>query len=290
MTQIQAATPEVQHLADEARQSLDKGVLASLMKADIVIKRTAPEVLACMNTLERGMVMADAITTIRGLLTDAVMAKIYPLMNTGLGFRTDRKPGNEYSVNEVREVMVEALLLGLYPIGNEFNIISGRCYVTREGYTRKVREFPGLTDLVITPGIPAMKDGGALVPIKATWKLNGTPNSVERTFPIKVNNGMGSDAILGKADRKVKAWVYAILTGSQLTQDGDVDDVADATEKASAAQAKLDALKNATPPAETKPEQPKDAPKEPAKEQHKEQTKKPAAPVDFANLTFGNDE
>ena len=48
-------------------------------------------------------------------------------------------------------------------------------------------------------------------------------NSKTVSFPIRVNNGMGADAIIGKAYRKSYAWLYRTLTG-QAIPDGDADD------------------------------------------------------------------
>jgi hypothetical protein len=168
--------------------------------------------------------MAAGVRELKALITDEAMKDVMQLQNTALGFRTDRPQG--YEIGIVKDVIIEACLRGLRPIGNEFNIISGRLYTTKEGYARLVREYPGLTDLKLTPGIPAMKTGGALVPFKAVWKLDGKPDSLDREFAVRVNSGMGADAILGKATRKMLCAIYGHLTGSEhALPEGEVDDL-----------------------------------------------------------------
>lgn len=192
----------------------------------------------------RAFRMAAAIRELQQAITDDMMKDIMRLQGTGLGFLTDKdnvKDGNGrtgYPIEDVKLVAIEAALMGAYWVGNEFNIISWRPYLTKNFFTRKLREFPGLSDLKLSPGVPVLSgDKGAFVPYVATWKLNGQEMRIERLLTkladgrdldericIKVNNGMGADAILGKAERKIKAAIYARLTGSDLT-DGDVDDV-----------------------------------------------------------------
>jgi hypothetical protein len=43
-------------------------------------------------------------------------------------------------------------------------------------------------------------------------------------IPVKVNNGMGTDAVIGKASRKARHWLFCTLTGSEMPE-GDVTDV-----------------------------------------------------------------
>jgi hypothetical protein len=132
--------------------------------------------------------------------------------------------------------MMEAMIRGFQPIGNEMNIIAGRAYFTKEGFDRKVAQFPGLTDLEMFPSVPVQKDGGALVGYHASWKLNGKVDSlicdvvkvneqpVDRRIPVRVNDGMGADAILGKATRKFLARIYKRISGATVPE-GDALDV-----------------------------------------------------------------
>ncbi len=180
--------------------------------------------------LMRSVWMARAIDRLRVLLTNQLMdLVVMPLMNTRLGFKTDRPNRSNptpYSREEVRECVVEALIRGAFLVGNEFNIIAKSCYCTKEFFQRKIREFPELTDFVPLPGIPRLCNGGAIVPYTCSWKLNGQAMTITREIPVKVNEQMGSDAIIGKSDRKMWATVFGILTGSQQSvPDGDVGEI-----------------------------------------------------------------
>jgi hypothetical protein len=185
--------------------------------------------------LQQALALAAGVHQLRNLISKEVTeALLLPLQNSPLGFLTDNKGG--YDGPTVRECAIEAMLRGLRVTGNEFNIISGRMYPARAGLERLVGEFPGLTDLELTPGVPhTIADKGALVPFQATWLLNGKSQSMsceyneatkrDSRIPVKVNSGMGPDAILGKATRKMCARILQRLTGSVWT-DGEVGEQA----------------------------------------------------------------
>lgn len=206
------------------------GTLALRMSADkiaameAVITQCSLQHMDGASQFEAMFKMAAGMRELRTLITDDAMKDVMQLQNTSLGFRTDKAQGG-YPVDIVKDCVIEASLRGLRPVGNEFNIISGRMYVTKEGFARLVREFPGLSDLKLTPSVPKTRDGGALVEFKATWNLHGLPDSLVREFPVRVNTGMGADAIIGKATRKMLAAIYGQLTGSEhALPEGEVDD------------------------------------------------------------------
>lgn len=197
--------------------------------------------------------VAQAMGDLRTMLTPEIMQPIMQLMDTDLGFRTDKdpkqldrngKPNIPYHVDVVRDVVIEAKLRGFHTIGNEFNIIAGRMYAAKNGFRRKLtdgKSFPGLTGFRDTYEVPRIVgEKGAIVKCKATWTLNGSPDSAEFEFAIKVNSFMGADAIVGKAERKLCKRVHDLISGVH-TPDGDMDDtdIAGAT--------------NVTPPSEAPP-------------------------------------
>jgi hypothetical protein len=183
--------------------------------------------------------MAQGISALRAALTDQFVAQaIMPLQGSKLGFLTDKDKEGGYGIHVVREASIEAMLRGFSVVGNEFNIIAGGFYGAKAGFARKVREFPGLTDLVLEPGVPQLiADKGALVPYTATWRLDGKPmvmaceytkdgeKVTDRRIPVKVNAGMGTDAVLGKAERKLFARIFQRLNGNTFgLVDGEVGD------------------------------------------------------------------
>jgi hypothetical protein len=187
--------------------------------------------------MERTFALANGMQALRNALTEDVVRRVFmPLQGSPLGFRTDKDKDGGYPAGVVRECVMEAMIRGFHPVGNEMNIIAERAYFTKEGFDRKLAEFPGLTDLELFPSVPLQKEGGALVGYHATWKLNGVKDSlicdvvkvddqqIDRRIPVKVNAGMGADAILGKAKRKFLVRIYERVSRVK-TPEGDALDV-----------------------------------------------------------------
>ena len=182
------------------------------------------QVLQSAGRLEGMLKMATGIKLIRQLIPVAAMQDVMELQGTALGFRTDKDQHDDpkqrkYPVEVVRDCVIEAMIRGLRPIGNEFNIIAGGFYATKNGLARLVKEFRGLTDLKMVPDVPQTTQNGegAVLKMKASWRLNGAPNELTLAIPIRLNRRMGVDAILGKGKRKMLAAIYEVLTGSEHT-------------------------------------------------------------------------
>lgn len=181
--------------------------------------------------MQKAIKLAQGVREMRSLLKPDVVENFFiPLQNTTLGFLTD-KPEGGYGGGIVRDCVIETLIRGFQIVGNEMNIISGRAYFTREGFERRVREFPKLTNIRHHPMIHAMAADGktALVPYRITYKLDGKEVTFEKIeeerLQVRVNAGMGPDAIMGKARRKALAALFDLLSGTDLaTADGDVGD------------------------------------------------------------------
>lgn len=181
-----------------------------------------------MSLMERTVTLADSMVVMRANFQGELLARVKGLADTPLGFMTDRATADKpYPDSTIRDCVIEAMLRGAQPIGNEFNIIAGRCYLTKAFFERQLRNYPGLTSLRITEGVPATSPNGALVPMRATWKLHGQtdelaciddPQKGDSRIAVRVNSGMGVDAILGKAKRKLLARVFARITGSEWVE------------------------------------------------------------------------
>ena len=205
----------------------------------VAVEQCNIEAIQKLPVMQQTIVLANGMRELRNAMSKEVVDQVFmPLQGSKLGFRTDRddKDPAGYPWQVVRDCVIDAMIRGFRPIGNELNIIAGNPYYTKEAYERKVSEFPGLTDFRPEPGIPHMAQGGALVPYHASWKLNGVVDSMicdvvkidgedkDRRIAVKVNNGAGVDNILGKAKRKFYARVYERLSGVK-TVDDDVMDV-----------------------------------------------------------------
>lgn len=192
------------------------------------------ELTAFLGTNSAGFARATRMSLAIQWLRDAlpvefVTKRILPLQNSPLGFLTD-KPQGGYPAEVVRDVLIEATLRGFLPVANEFNIIAGRFYAAKNGWWRRLMEWPGLTNLEVETEIVAKFPDGALVPVRASWLLNGvadgadwtlgkdaeTGEVVDRRIPVRVNQGMIIDAILGKALAKAYRRIVLKLSGDSL--------------------------------------------------------------------------
>lgn len=215
--------------------STNKTVAPSIAKRVDEIASGAMELFKSAGGFESELAVAQAISDLRIALTPELMQPVMALMNTDLGFRTDRDPritprdkdGNPmlpYSVEVVRECFIESKLRGFHAVGNEWNIIAGRFYACKSGFRRKVTQWQGLTDFKDNYEVPRLiGDKGAVVKCRATWNKDGIAQSIEREIPVRVNHGMASDAILGKAQRKLLAAVHDRLTGV-VTPEGEANE------------------------------------------------------------------
>jgi hypothetical protein len=214
--------------------------MQQIIKLDETCKSTALQIQEAHdagNEMAKALILSRGTIAIRSLLTKEIMADVMQLQGSALGFKTDKDKEGGYSVEVVRDVLVHALVKRFRVTGNEFNIIAGSFYPTREGFERLLREFPGLTNLEISIGVPTMAGDGALVAAEAVWKYRGTPQgiqcnkdeTIDTRLAIRVNKGMGIDAIIGKAKSKLFRKIFERLTGSQFSPDGDeaVDPVVD---------------------------------------------------------------
>lgn len=173
----------------------------------------------------QAIAVAGAMNQLRTMIDDEVIKAFMPLQGSALGFKTDKDTTGGYKEDVVKEVMIEATLKGAQMVGNQVNIIGSRFYATLQFFENyfKVTAKGRVTDLRLDPGIPKTTADGTIVTYKASWKLDGVADSIERVIPIRVNAGMGPDAILGKAKRKILAAIYERITGTTITE-GDAED------------------------------------------------------------------
>jgi len=175
---------------------------------------------------EKAYLIASAASELKKLLTTEYMKPIMELQGNRLGFKTDKDKDGGYPEAVVKNCLIEAVLMGVQPFGNQFNIIAGNTYITKEGFGHLLSKIPGL-NYTITPNLPRIKDASAAIVMDAEWTINGVTKTKQIDIPVKVNNYMGTDAVIGKATRKARHWLYNTITGSEIPE-GDIQD-ADAT-------------------------------------------------------------
>lgn len=177
------------------------------------------------NGFERAYVHSSAISKIADLLTPEYMAPIMTLQGKKLGFKTDKDASNPqgYGEDTVKNCIIEATLLGVEVTGNQFNIIGGNMYITKEGFTSLLRKLPLPLVYDIVPSLPFKENDITVSKVDFTWTYDGKSFKRSVKISVRVNSGMSIDAILGKVERKSKAWLYNEITKKELG-DGDIQD------------------------------------------------------------------
>lgn len=210
---------------------------------------------------EKSLLYGHYLVEIKKQISGKVLEIVKDLMNTGLGFKTDRNPNDPqcrikeiYSDEIIKNCVTQAIMHGLRIHGNEFNILGGNFYATKEGLERIVNRNPDLEKKI------AIKSRGfKKSPETDIWAL-----SYEYEFKLKdrqeikddttvyVRGKQGNyeitlDAVLGKARRKVLKTIYNQMTqGFFLLEDADdVDDIPEIKEinKEGAKESKISQLK-----------------------------------------------
>jgi hypothetical protein len=210
-----------------------------LARVEAIASECSLSALSTAGHFMRAFRMAAGIRALRDAITNDMLKELMELQGSKLGFRTDKDREGGYKPDVVKDCAIEATLRGAYWIGNEFNIIANSCYLTKEYFIRVLREFPGLTDLRLSFAAPVMRDAEkkAWVACSASWKLHGVADHIEKRaykiegteqmlderIVVRLNAGMGEDAVLGKAERKLRAAIYSRITGTAVLE-GEADD------------------------------------------------------------------
>ncbi len=198
-------------------------------KNELVAERLNQSVLSVLNSdqligFEKSYKIASAIDFLKENLTAEYMKPIMAMQGSRLGFKTDKDNAGGYPMEKVKECLIDAVLTGVEPYGNQFNIIAGNMYVTKEGYRTLLSKVKGLK-YTITPQLPRIsaEKGSAAVEMIIKWTHNEQSHEEKVDFAIKVNNFMGADAVIGKATRKARAWLFNQISDIEIS-DGDVED------------------------------------------------------------------
>lgn len=214
-----------------------KSELMTSEKFSLVSAQIDAQVMAVLssnaNGFQKAFVMSTAIGTIRDSLTPEYMQPIMALQGSRLGFLTDKdidtktkQKGPGYPEAVVKDCLIDAILLGLEATGNQFNIIGGNMYPTREGFGALLDKMPNLKKNFTYQEI--RQTAGAKVAnvvVRIDWQFpNEEPKKQTIDFPIKNSDYTSYDALIGKAERKAKRWLYNTIKGTDIS-DGDVHDI-----------------------------------------------------------------
>lgn len=198
--------------------------------------------LDIVNNLAGAFDTALVVSKLTEILTDDIMKQVFmPLMNKKIGFHTDQDPSKPrngvapkpYSIDVVRTAIIDAAANGLLPTGNQFNIIAGNMYPTKEGYTALLAKLKQTMNLVYMfefdpeTSVKSADESYVAIPCRISYKTNRDDlKGYFRYVALVKSNGTTSttDQLRGKAERKCKKAFYEFLTGLDLG-DGDADTV-----------------------------------------------------------------
>lgn len=222
--------------------------LADIQRLDKILSESR-EIIQHSQPMTRAFATAAAMRELEAAITPAMMQDIQNLMNSPLGFKTDRKEGTFKKVQKdgkwfsepvkpylpvtIKRCVIVALLAGAELAGNQFNIIAGQTYFTKEFMQKAVLSFRGLSHFKMEIG-PPMRHGEktACFDAKASWLVNGEEfdlactkqaDGVDMRIVVNSHSTSGPDQLRGLAESKLLRRVVSMLTGLNLENDGDQD-------------------------------------------------------------------
>jgi len=214
-------------------------------KLDDLIRQSS-EVMDIANHFEKAMTMAHVVGQLKNELSKPeVISALMPLQGLNIGFLTDSKLPAGYPLQVVIDCMIEAVMQGVYPTGNEFNIIAGKCYITKNGMKRKLENLGYIKNIKLK--FIDYKENGNYANVKMLidWHDSRTNENHSESLSLLVKSDRFStcDNILGKATRKARAWLFENVTGESVP-DGDAEmvDYKDITEQQKPIEKKLNEL------------------------------------------------
>lgn len=173
---------------------------------------------------ERAYATANAIQKLQELLTPEYLKPIMALQGNRLGVKTDKDKSGGYPADVFKNCLIEAVLMGLQPFGNEFNIIAGNTYATKEGVGRLLATWKGLKySLICGVPKPAQDGKSAVVDVNIKWTINGENKEEIIPISVKMDQYTSVDAMIGKATRKGRAWLLSAISGIEIVE-ADVTD------------------------------------------------------------------
>ena len=204
----------------------------SSMENLLTVAESVQRELVNAEGVKRTIAMATGLVAIRDSMGDDVLATLSALQNSPMGFRTDSSKG--YPAEVLRDCCTHALLHGAYLVDDEFQIIAGQCYLGQKFYMRKLREYPGVSDVQVDVEIPTV--GSQLEGQKGNWVMlvggyascNVDGKKVEvyarkdpkfgdsRIAVTAFNRGI--DMAQGKAKKRLYQKLYERVAGVEITE------------------------------------------------------------------------
>lgn len=188
------------------------------------------------DVIERAVAVANGLQLCRQLVRDK-LELFKSLAGSQLGFAVDN-PGKTTDAQYI-DAISQALLEGVQPTGNHFAIIAGRYYLQLPGWEARwakiADEAPDIRLGTIetisdprwddnakrsVPGIARVEAEGFVSVTGQIYEVKYRDNraathGMDQRLVIRVNNGMGEDAILGKARARILKALWRVYNGEK---------------------------------------------------------------------------
>ena len=217
----------------EISKVLEPSVVAMQDKFAVACQTAAS--LQLQNNATAAFQAVCVVKMMRDALTDQVVKQVFePFMNTKIGFCTDKDPNRPrkkkdgtfetpkpYSTEVVRDCIIDAVINGLMPTGNQFNIISGTMYPTKEGYAALLKKIGCKYMISYSQDNTPQNPSAAEIRCNISFEHDGEKNGFTMVATVPKDSFSSYDQLKGKAERRAKKALYEYLTGCDL---GDADE------------------------------------------------------------------
>lgn len=148
------------------------------------------------------------------LSTTGMLKEVMQLQGKKYGFLTDIVG---YKEDIVKDCLMEAMIFGVEPTGNQFNIIAGKMYVTKEGCTQKLINM-GVQYEILPGNSKVLENKMCVVPMTIKWVTKeGVSGTKSMDVGVNGSEKVAEPARQGQANRDIKAWLIEYLTGNPIS-------------------------------------------------------------------------
>lgn len=193
------------------------------------------------NPIEHALVRANVINTVAQWLEFPEISKILEQMEgSSLGFVTDMDTGTKYSPKVRAQCVTDALLQGIRPDSNEFNIIRSKMMVVQNGWRRLVSEmghdelkwcasksskYKMIAHDCHETGEPIQSGNMISIPMCIKYvMLNKETKKSEKgaftkTITLTIKSKDTVDTWIGKCERRIFRSFFRLYSGEQVLDD-----------------------------------------------------------------------
>lgn len=219
------STTSNQGLSFLTNQQLEKYVEADKAVSELLVAQSTGKLTGIQLTVAK----VTVVEMIEKVLDEAFMARVMTLQNKPYGFKTDcdlkKNPPEKYPVNVVKDCVIQAILHGAEITGNEFNILGGNAYFTKE-YCENYLIKNKIHFKLLISFSKKTPDNVWIVPVKVSWidprDSSNTWKTENIDIPVNKFEKTKEDTLRGQAKRDAMAWLISTIRETPIPM-GNVD-------------------------------------------------------------------